>query len=220
MDDIKKEPIVDDVKDEEIKVNNDQAEDNRGTGDTQESIEEIKRKLEEEFQKKLQSEVDKRVTEAVKKTEKRVRAEIEEQKRLEQLTEEERRQEEERKRQRELEEKEKNLMVKELKLELIDILAEQGLDVKFKDFIDVTTVLNEENKREILIERVETLKTIFDEVVEKRVAEIKKEYLRGNTPNALGEKHKPSPIDEYEEAKKRGDVRAMLKYDLMKLRGQ
>lgn len=218
MGDIKKETIVDDVKDEEVKVNNDQAEDNRGIGDTQESTEEIRKELEEEYQKKLQSEVDKRVTEAVKKTEKRVRAEIEEQKRLEQLTEEERRQEEEQKRQRELEEKEKNLIVKELKLELIDILAEQGLDVKFKDFIDVSTVLNEENKRDILVERVETLKAIFDEVVDKKVAEIKKEYLKGDTPNALGENNKPSPIDEYEEAKKRGDVRAMLKYDLMKLR--
>lgn len=218
MDGIKKETIIDDVKDEEIKVNNDQAEDYQGTGDTQESTEEIRKKLEEEFQKKLQSEVDKRVTEAVKKTEKRVKAELEEQKRLEQLTEEERRQEEEQKRQWELEEKEKNLMVKELKLELIDILAEQGLDVKFKDFIDVTTVINEENKRDILFERVETLKAIFDDVVERRVAEIKKEYLKGDTPNALGENNKPSPTDEYEEAKKRGDVRAMLKYDLMKLR--
>jgi len=53
MEDIRKETIVDDVKDEEIKVNNDQAEDNQGTGDTQESNEEIIKKLEEEFQKKI-----------------------------------------------------------------------------------------------------------------------------------------------------------------------
>lgn len=208
------------VKDEQVVADAGQNNEDNQNGDTQQTVEEIRAQLEKEFKKKLQSEVDKRVTDAVKKTEQRVRNELEEQKRLEQLSEEERRAEEEQKRQKELEEKEKNLAVKELQLDLIDILAEKGLDVKFKDFIDVTTVIGVENGREVLAEKVETLKAVFDEVVEKKVAEVKKEYLKGNTPIAIGEKNKPTPINEYEEARKRGDVRAMLKFDLMKLKGQ
>lgn len=167
----------------------------------------------EEFAKQFQSIVDKRVTDAVKKTEKKLREQAEEEKRKAQMTEEEKRAEELKRIEQERKEKEIALRIRELKLELIDILEQEELDTGFRELIDVSTVLHMEDAEEAkaaLVDKVRKVKNTFRALVEKEVEAVKKEYLRGKSPDNLGKDGNNTPPDEYEKAKKAGDVKAML----------
>lgn len=167
----------------------------------------------EELQKQIQSLIDKRVTDAVKKTERKWKQQLEEEKRKAQMTEEERHQEQLKQLEEEQRRKERELRERELKLDLIDILEQEELDTGFRDIIDVSSLLGVEDKEEAvekLRERVQQVKKLFNDMVNKRVEQFKKEYLKGNTPKNVGKENNNTPLDEYEEARKKGDVKAML----------
>lgn len=169
-------------------------------------------KLAEELRKEFEKEADRRVTEAIKKVTKKLKAEQEESERKAKLTQEELLKEEALKREQEQAEKERALNIKEMKLALVDVLTENGMDLGFRELVDVSSLLSvEEDKRlDVLKEKVQAVKTIFDAEVEKRVETVKKDFLTGGTPTKINNKDTKTPISSYEKAKKQGDVKSML----------
>ena len=171
-----------------------------------------KEKLAEELRKEFEKEADRRVTEAIKKVTKKMKAEQDERERKAKLTQEELQKEESARREKEQAERERNLNIKEMKLALVDVLTENGLDLGFREIIDVTSLLSvEEDKRvEALNEQVVKIKEIFEAQVNKKVEDVKKGFLTGSTPSKVGDKATNTPTSSYEQAKKRGDVKGML----------
>lgn len=206
--------MADERKDTEVQEEEVQTEETEVEQEDTQTEEDTPVKTEEEIrkelEKELQSTIDKRVTEAVKKTEQRVKEELEEQRRLEKLSEEERAKEEAKKRAKEQAEKEKKLAERELKLDLVDVLAEKDLSIDFKEFVDVSQFVGVEGSKEKMVEKVEQLEGMFNSVVEKKIEEFKKEYLKGETPEKLNRENN-TPPNSYEEARKAGDVKGMLK---------
>ena len=104
---------------------------------------ELKTYTQEEVDKLLQSEADRRVTEALKtaraKWEKEFREKLEREKkeaeRLSKLSAEEREKELLKQKEQELAEKEKAIRMKELHLDTIEVLAQEGLPVGFAEFL-------------------------------------------------------------------------------------
>lgn len=170
----------------------------------------IKAELEAKYEAEKQREIDKRVTEAVKKREAKYKAEQAEKERLSKLSEEERVREVQAQKEKELEARHKELIAKELKLDLVDILSENDLPLQFRDIIDVNKYVGvkAEDRRESLKNDINIFKDTFNSIIDKRVEEIKKEYLKGNSPTNLDKKVKP--LSAYEEAKKKKDVKGML----------
>lgn len=167
----------------------------------------------EEYNKQLQSMMDKRVTDALKKREKQLKDEFEAEKKLSQMTDDERKQEEDKARELEQKKRERELTVRELKLELVNILEKAELDTSFRDMIDVTSVLgladNEARVKE-LGAKVDKLKGTFSTIIEKKVEEVKKEYLKGTSPQNLGKEKNNTPLNDYDKAKKNKDTKAMI----------
>lgn len=128
---------------------------------TTKTVEELK----EEYQKKLRSEVDRRVTQAVQKTEKRLQEQFKT--KNQHATERKR--------------------ILEIKLEIINALIDQGMDVKFKEFIDVVSFIGieEQDKRyAAILGKVETLQALFSSLLEKETG-IYLQKVLGVTPGAL-----------------------------------
>ncbi len=122
--------------------------------------------LREEYQKKLRSEVDRRVTQAVQKTEKRLQEQFKT--KNQHATERKR--------------------ILEIKLEIINALIDQGMDAKFKEFIDVVSFIGieEQDKRyAAILGKVETLQALFSSLLEKETG-IYLQKVLGVTPGALG----------------------------------
>jgi hypothetical protein len=181
-------------------------------GATGKTAEEVRKELEAEFEKKLQSEADKRVTYALKKAEAKWTEKQAEKERQAKLSEEEREKEAEKQKTLEQAEKERLLNIKELKLELVDVLVEQGMDLGFKELINVESLLDAQDKSKALKEQVKAVKKIFDGIVDKKVEELKKEYLKGESP--AGGKAPGSGADKqtaYEKAKAEGNVKEMIR---------
>lgn len=171
----------------------------------------LRAKIEAEMKAETQKEIDRRVTEAVKKREAKLRAEAMEKERLAKLSEEEKIQELQSKALKEQKERELLLNSRELKLEMIDYLAEKQVDLAIKDLIHIDAIaeLEEEDlRRQTLKNTIDKTLEIFNRAVDKRVESVKAELLKGQTPAIVGTETKA--ISEYDKAKKTGNVKDML----------
>lgn len=174
------------------------------------STETPKAKTEEEIRAELQKEyekmADKRVTDAIKKKEK----EWADKAAKEKMTEDERKRVEEQERLQAQAKKDFDLTIKGLRLDVVDAIAELGLDAGFRNLIaveDLATISDEDERKKKLTERIKGMKSLFDAEVAKQVAKAKAEFLKGSTPET-GSKKKD--VTKYDEAKKAGNVSGMI----------
>lgn len=174
------------------------------------STETPKAKTEEEIRAELQKEyekmADKRVTDAIKKKEK----EWADKSAKEKMTEDERKRVEEQERLQAQAKKDFDLTIKGLRLDVVDAIAELGLDAGFRNLIaveDLATISDEDERKKKLTERIKGMKSLFDAEVAKQVAKAKAEFLKGSTPET-GSKKKD--VTKYDEAKKAGNVSGMI----------
>ena len=178
---------------------------NTGAEDTPKvkTEEEIRAELQKEYEKMA----EKRVTDAIKKKEK----EWADKQAKEKMTEDERKQAEERERMEAQAKKDYELTIKGLRLDVVDAVAELGLDAGFRNLIaveDLASITDEEERKSKLTERVKNMKSLFDAEVAKEVAKAKAEFLKGSTPATGKDKH--TEKDAYAEAKKAGNVKGMV----------
>ena len=165
--------------------------------------EEIRAELQKEYEKMA----DKRVTDAIKKKEK----EWADKQAREKMSEEERKQAEEQERLQAQAKKDLDLTIKGLKLDVVDAVAELGLDAGFRNLIaveDLASITDEDERKKALTARVKGMKALFDNEVAKEVAKAKAEFLKGSTPTTG--KDKNADIDAYNEARKAGNVKGMV----------
>lgn len=169
-----------------------------------------KAKTEEEIRAELQKEyekmADKRVTDAIKKKEK----EWADKQAKEKMTEDERKRVEEQERVQAQAKKDLDLTIKGLKLDVVDAVAELGLDAGFRNLIaveDIAAITDEDERKKKLTERVKSMKALFDAAVAKEVAKAKAEFLKGSTPATGKDK---TDASKYDEAKKAGNVGGMI----------
>ena len=160
-----------------------------------------------ELQKEYEKMADKRVTDAIKKKEK----EWADKQAKEKMSEEERKRVEEQERLQAQAKKDWDLTVKGLKLDVVDAVAELGLDAGFRNLIaieDLASITDEEERKAKLTERVKSMKALFDAQVAKEVEKAKAEFLKGTTPTTG--KDKNTQKDAYDEARKAGNVKVMI----------
>ena len=160
-----------------------------------------------EIQKEYEKMADKRVTDAIKKKEK----EWADKQAKEKMSEEERKQAEEQERLQAQAKKDLDLTIKGLKLDVVDAVAELGLDAGFRNLIaveDLATITDEEERKKALTVRVKNMKALFDAEVAKEVAKAKAEFLKGSTPTTGKENN--TDKDAYAEARKAGNVKGMV----------
>lgn len=165
--------------------------------------EEIRAELQKEYEKMA----DKRVTDAIKKKEK----EWADKAAKEKMSAEERAQAEEKERLAAQAKKDLDLTIKGLKLDVVDAVAELGLDSGFRNLIaveDLASITDEEDRKKALTARVKGMKALFDAAVAKEVEKAKAEFLKGSTP-ATGAK-KDETGSAYSTAKKSGDIKGMI----------
>ena len=164
--------------------------------------EEIRAELQKEFDKMA----DKRVTDAIKKKEK----EWADKAAKDKMSAEERAQAEEKERLAAQAKKDLDLTIKGLKLDVVDAIAELGLDSGFRNLIDVEDLasISEEERKKALTARVKNMKALFDAEVKKAVEKAKAEFLKGSTP-ATGDKPDGDKTA-YDQAKKDGNVKGMI----------
>lgn len=164
--------------------------------------EEIRAELQKEFDKMA----DKRVTDAIKKKEK----EWADKAAKDKMSAEERAQAEEKERLAAQAKKDLDLTIKGLKLDVVDAIAELGLDSGFRNLIAVEDLasISEEERKKALTARVKNMKALFDAEVKKAVEKAKAEFLKGSTP-ATGDKPDGDKTA-YDQAKKGGNVKGMI----------
>lgn len=156
--------------------------------DTEEK-QETKTYTQDEVDKLLQSEADKRVTEALKtakaKWEKEYKEQLEREKkeaeRLSKLSAEEREKELLKQKEQELAEKERAIRMKELHLDTIEVLAEEGLPVGFAEFLiqDDAETTNE-NIKKFKKEWQEALSKAVDERIKGKSPKLPETKLENN----------------------------------------
>lgn len=164
--------------------------------------EEIRAELQKEFDKMA----DKRVTDAIRKKEK----EWADKAAKDKMSAEERAQAEEKERLAAQAKKDLDLTIKGLKLDVVDAIAELGLDSGFRNLIAVEDLasISEEERKKALTARVKNMKALFDAEVKKAVEKAKAEFLKGSTP-ATGDKPDGDKTA-YDQAKKDGNVKGMI----------
>ena len=168
-----------------------------------ENWEEREKKLREEMQK----ETERRVTEAVKTANAKWKKEAEREK----LSEEEKRRLEEQEKAAENARKEHELIIKGLRLDVVDAISELGMSSGFRNLVavdDIALIPDEDERKAKVTERIKGLKKLFDAEVKKQVEKEKSEFLKGHTPPASKDKEQDG--DEYSQAKKAGNVRGMI----------
>lgn len=170
-----------------------------------------KAKTEEEIRAELQKEyekmADKRVTDAIKKKEK----EWADKQAKEKMSEDERKQAEERERLEAQAKRDLELTIKGLRLDVVDAIAELGLDAGFRNLIaieDLANIADEDERKEKLTERIKGMKKLFDAEVAKGVEKAKAEFLKGETPKTGSNKKEEATA--YDTAKKNGNVKGMI----------
>ena len=174
-----------------------------GTTPKVKTEEEIRAELQKEYEKMA----DKRVTDAIKKKEK----EWADKQAREKMTEDERKQAEERERLEAQAKKDFELTIKGLRLDVVDAIAELGLDAGFRNLIaveDLASISDDAERREKLTERIKGMKALFDAEVAKQVAKAKVEFLKGETPKTGSQKDDSKTA--YDQYKKDGNVKGML----------
>lgn len=198
------------TKDTTVTTTEEKGKDTDGAGAGTSTTETPKAKTEEEIRAELQKEyekmADKRVTDAIKKKEK----EWADKAAKEKMTEDERKRVEEQERLQAQAKKDFELTIKGLRLDVVDAIAELGLDAGFRNLIaveDLASISDEEERKKKLTERIKGMKSLFDAEVAKQVAKAKQEFLKGSTPET-GSKKKD--VTKYDEAKKAGNVSGMI----------
>lgn len=198
------------TKDITVTTAEEKGKDTAGAGAGTSTTETPKAKTEEEIRAELQKEyekmADKRVTDAIKKKEK----EWADKAAKEKMTEDERKRVEEQERLQAQAKKDLELTIKGLRLDVVDAIAELGLDAGFRNLIaveDLAAISDEEERKSKLTERIKGMKSLFDAEVAKQVAKAKQEFLKGSTPET-GSKKKD--VTKYDEAKKAGNVSGMI----------
>lgn len=198
------------TKDTTVTTAEEKGKDTAGAGAGTSTTETPKAKTEEEIRAELQKEyekmADKRVTDAIKKKEK----EWADKAAKEKMTEDERKRVEEQERLQAQAKKDLELTIKGLRLDVVDAIAELGLDAGFRNLIaveDLAAISDEEERKSKLTERIKGMKSLFDAEVAKQVAKAKQEFLKGSTPET-GSKKKD--VTKYDEAKKAGNVSGMI----------
>lgn len=174
-----------------------------GTETKPKTEEEIRAELQKEFDKQA----DKRVTDAIKKKEKEWADKMAKEK----MTEDERKNAEEQERLQAQAKRDLDLTVKGLKLDVVDAVAELGMDAGFRNLIsveDLASISDEAERKEKLTARVKGMKALFDAEVAKEVAKAKADFLKGTTP-ATGSPKKGEETT-YDTAKKNGNVKGMI----------
>lgn len=165
--------------------------------------EEIRAELQKEYEKMA----DKRVTDAIKKKEK----EWADKQAKEKMSEEERKQAEEQERLQAQAKRDYELTIKGLRLDVVDAVAELGLDAGFRNLIaveDLATITDEEERKKKLTERIKGMQALFNAEVAKEVAKAKAEFLKGSTPTT-GKDNK-TEVNKYDEYRKAGNVKGMI----------
>lgn len=178
--------------------------------------EQIRAEVEAELRANYEKLADQRVTAAQKKW----KQDLEKQTAKEKMSEEERRKVEEAERAAENAKKEHELIIKGLRLDVVDAVAELGLDNGFRNLVaveDLALISDEEERKQKLTERVKGMKELFDAEVKKQVAKEKAEFLKGHTPPASKEK---SGEKSYSDYKKSGNVTGMIGQKLNSLFGE
>lgn len=198
------------TKDTTVTTAEEKGKDTTGAGAGTSTTETPKVKTEEEIRAELQKEyekmADKRVTDAIKKKEK----EWADKAAKEKMTEDERKRVEDQERLQAQAKKDLELTIKGLRLDVVDAIAELGLDAGFRNLIaveDLASISDEEERKSKLTERIKGMKSLFDAEVAKQVAKAKQEFLKGSTPET-GSKKKD--VTKYDEAKKAGNVSGMI----------
>ena len=160
-----------------------------------------------EIQKEYEKQADKRVTDAIKKKEKEWADKLAKEK----MTEDERKQAEEKERAEAQAKRDYELTIKGLRLDVVDAVAELGLDAGFRNLIaveDLASITDEDDRKKALTERVKGMKSLFDAEVAKEVAKAKAEFLKGSTPTTG--KDTKTEVNKYDEYKKAGNVKGMI----------
>ena len=168
--------------------------------------EQIRAEVEAELKANYEKLADQRVTAAQKKW----KQDQEKKAALEKMSEDEKRRAEEEERAAENAKKEHELVIKGLRLDVVDAVAELGLDSGFRNLVaveDLATISDEVERKEKLTERVKGMKELFDAEVKKQVEKEKAEFLKGHTPPASKEK---SGEKSYNDFKKTGNVKGMI----------
>lgn len=198
------------TKDTTVTTAEEKGKDTAGAGAGTSTNETSKAKTEEEIRAELQKEyekmADKRVTDAIKKKEK----EWADKAAKEKMTEDERKRVEEQERLQAQAKKDFELTIKGLRLDVVDAIAELGLDAGFRNLIaveDLASISDEDERKKKLTERIKGMKSLFDAEVAKQVAKAKQDFLKGSTPET-GSKKKD--VTKYDEAKKAGNVSGMI----------
>ena len=186
--------------------------------ETPKTSDEPKPKTEDEIRAELKKEyeamIDKRVSDAVKKRDKA----WEEKNAKAKMSEEERKAAEERERLEAQAKKDHELTIKGLRLDVVDAVAELGLDASFRKLItveDLADISDEDERKDRLTQRIKDTKALFDEAVAKEVEKAKADFLKGQTPPA-NNKNKEN-TDKYSQYKKAGNVKGMVGAKLAKL---
>lgn len=178
--------------------------------------EQIRAEVEAELKANYEKLADQRVTAAQKKW----KQDQEKKAAMEKMSEEERRKAEDEQRAAENARKEHELVIKGLRLDVVDAVAELGLDNGFRNLVaveDLALISDEEERKKKLTERVKGMKELFDAEVKKQVAKEKAEFLKGHTPSASKEK---SGEKSYSDYKKSGNVTGMIGQKLNSLFGE
>lgn len=198
------------TKETTVTTTEEKGKDTAGAGAGTSTSETPKAKTEEEIRAELQKEyekmADKRVTDAIKKKEK----EWADKAAKEKMTEDERKRVEEQERLQAQAKKDFELTIKGLRLDVVDAIAELGLDAGFRNLIaveDLASISDEDERKKKLTERIKGMKSLFDAEVAKQVAKAKQDFLKGSTPET-GSKKKD--VTKYDEAKKAGNVSGMI----------
>lgn len=169
-----------------------------------------------EMQKEFDKQADKRVTDAIKKRDR----EWADKQAKEKMTADERKQVEDRERAEAQAKKDYELTIKGLRLDVVDAVAELGLDAGFRNLIaveDLASISDDAERREKLTERVKGMKSLFDAEVAKAVAKAKQDFLKGETPKTGSSK---TAETSYDTAKKDGNVKGMVSAKLQAYRNK
>lgn len=200
------------TKDTTVTTTEEKGKDTAGAGAGTSTNETPKAKTEEEIRAELQKEyekmADKRVTDAIKKKEK----EWADKAAKEKMTEDERKRVEEQERLQAQAKKDFELTIKGLRLDVVDAIAELGLDAGFRNLIaveDLASISDEDERKKKLTERIKGMKSLFDAEVAKQVAKAKQDFLKGSTP-ATGSSSNKKDETKYDAYKKAGNVKGML----------
>lgn len=130
--------------------------------------EQLRAEIEAEVKANYEKLADQRVTAAQKKW----KQDQEKKAALEKMSEEERRKAEEAERAAENAKKEHEIVIKGLRLDVVDAVAEMGLDNGFRNLVaveDLALISDEEERKKKLTERVKGMKELFDAVLRNRL---------------------------------------------------